>query len=136
MPVNILIVEDCDDSREMLTSLLSLAGEFTILTAENGLDGVRQAETKQPDLIITDINMPHLSGVEMIIIIREQPQLSEVPIIVMSACGSGDLSDALKVGADRAMHKPIEGEAFIRCVKQMLGNKEQAEGLCSEIEIT
>jgi CheY-like chemotaxis protein len=135
MPAKILIVEDCDVTRKMLALLLSLAGEFTVLTAEDGLRGAKVVETEQPDLIITDINMPHLSGVEMIILLRGQPQFGEVPIMVISACDSGDLGDALRAGANRAMRKPIEVESFVGCVKQMLGNKGQRDGLCSKIEI-
>jgi CheY-like chemotaxis protein len=120
MPTKILIVEDCGESREMLTLLLRVAGEFHVVTAEDGLRGLRLTETEQPDLIITDINMPHLSGIEMIEQLRGQPAFGEVPILVMSACGSGDLAGALKAGADRAMRKPIEAESFIGCIKQML----------------
>ncbi|HYP26729.1 MAG TPA: response regulator [Blastocatellia bacterium] len=106
MPPKILIVEDNFDSREMLTTLLSSEG-YTVITAEDGQDGLARLESDPPDLIITDIEMPNLDGIDLIKRLRQRPDWKQVPIVVVSAYGSGNLVQAMDAGANAAMRKPI-----------------------------
>jgi CheY-like chemotaxis protein len=115
----ILVVEDNADARDMMVLVLTNEG-FEVLTAENGLAGLNAAKAERPDLIITDINMPILDGVQMIKALREEQGLENLPIIVVSAYGSGLVGEALKAGACKAMPKPMELGSFITNLKEML----------------
>ena len=121
MTEKILVVDDSDDTREMMAKLLELEA-YRVITAEDGLVGLNKAETEQPDLIITDINMPNLNGIEMIKLIRNQSPVREVPILAITAYGSTVAQEALAAGADRATTKPIEFDSLIEGIKQLLAN--------------
>ena len=115
----ILVVDDSDDTRDMMAKLLELEA-FNVVTAEDGRAGLSAAEMEQPDLIITDINMPNLNGIEMIKRIREEGGLGEVPIIVMSAYGRRMIDDALEAGADGFVEKPIDFDKFLTAIRSKL----------------
>jgi CheY-like chemotaxis protein len=115
----ILIVEDNPDTRDLLALLLTKQG-YTVQTASDGKEGLKLIQADRPDLVITDINMPHISGVELINLARRLPECATLPIIVMTAYGSGKASDALSAGADEAVKKPLDYEAFIDGINELL----------------
>ena len=122
MPDKILVVDDSADTREMMAKLLELEA-FTVVTAEDGRMGLKVADDELPDLIITDINMPNMSGIEMIKELRKQPWCQSVPIMAITAYGNGVAKDALEAGADRAATKPIQFNAVIVEIKELLADK-------------
>ena len=131
MTEKILVVDDSDDTREMMAKLLELEA-YMVITAEDGLIGFKKAESEQPDLIITDINMPNLNGIEMIKMIREQPVIKSVPILAITAYGSTVAEEARAAGADQATTKPIEFDSLIDGIKQLLDKSKyngQANGV-------
>lgn len=115
----ILVVDDSEDTREMMTKLLELES-FSVVTAEDGQVGLSVAIAEQPDLIITDINMPNLNGIEMIKILRQQPEFGSVPIMAITAYGSGVAAEALEAGADQASTKPITFDSLIMGINELL----------------
>jgi CheY-like chemotaxis protein len=119
VPNKILIVDDSDDTREMMAKLLELEA-FTVLTAEDGNIGLKVAVEQHPNLIITDINMPNLNGIEMIKRLRTEPGLERVPIMAITAYGNGVAKEALEAGADRAATKPIQFSALIVEIRELL----------------
>ncbi|MEK6320110.1 MAG: response regulator [Acidobacteriota bacterium] len=119
MQDKILVVDDSADTREMMAKLLELEA-FTVVTAEDGRMGLKVADDELPDLIITDINMPNMSGIEMIKQLRKQPWCKRVPIMAITAYGNGVAKDALEAGADRAATKPIQFNALIVEIKKLL----------------
>ena len=119
MPEKILVVDDSDDTREMMTKLLELES-FTVVTAEDGRVVIDIAEAEQPDIIITDINMPNLNGIEMIKILRQQPRFSKVPIMAITAYGNGVAAEAVAAGANHAATKPVEFETLIGGIRKLL----------------
>lgn len=119
MPNTILIVDDSDDTREMMAKLLELE-TFTVFTAEDGNIGLKVAAEQHPNLIITDINMPNMNGIEMIRQLRSQPGLERVPIMTITAYGNGVAKEALEAGADRAATKPIQFSALILEIRELL----------------
>jgi DNA-binding response OmpR family regulator len=119
VPEKILVVDDSDDTREMMAKLLELES-FTVLTAEDGRVGLNVAEAERPDLIITDINMPNLNGIEMIKLLRKHPHFTKVPIMAITAYGNNIAREALEAGADHATTKPIEFESLIGGIKYLL----------------
>ncbi|HYP26731.1 MAG TPA: response regulator [Blastocatellia bacterium] len=119
MENKILIVEDHPDSRDLLAILLRQRGH-TVYTAEDGREGLKFISLDTPDLIITDLNMPNLDGIEMIKILRGQPECQGLPVIVVTAHGGEKRSKAIEAGANEAMDKPIDCEALFRTIDRLL----------------
>jgi DNA-binding response OmpR family regulator len=115
----ILIVDDNPDVLGLVACMLTMSG-FNVITAGDGLLGLEIAEAELPDLIITDISMPRLDGIQMISRLRDQSQFSKVPILVISAHGSAMTTEALRAGANKAMHKPLDFDSFISHVNNLL----------------
>lgn len=122
MAAKILVVEDTLDTRELLH--LYLTGEgFTVITAGDGREGLYLARAEKPDLIVTDLNMPHLDGIALVNELRAEPQFKDLPIIVMTAFGKQDRDDALRVGADRALDKPTHFESLVDDINELLNER-------------
>ena len=115
----VLVVEDHHDTSFTLCRLLKMEG-FEVEHAIDGMVGYATASSGQPDLIVTDIQMPRMNGIEMIRKIRENDFLSNTPIIVMSAYGKRMIHDALEAGADDYVEKPIDFDRFLITVKKKL----------------
>ena len=115
----ILVVDDNAYIRDVLCRLLELKC-FKVVTAEDGRAGIEVTEAENPDLIITDIQMPRLDGVEMIKALRNQSRFSKVPILAITAYGHWAEARAIEAGADRAMVKPIEPDLLIELIEQLL----------------
>ena|ERR1044072_8960280 len=119
MSPNILIVEDNQDTREIMKHYFSNA-EFTVLTAMDGGQGFEIAKAKHPDLIITDLSMPNLSGVDMIKRLHADSETATIPILIFTAKGSGVAKDGLQAGALQAFYKPLGFDDLVVTVKSLL----------------
>jgi two-component system chemotaxis response regulator CheY len=115
----ILVVDDSRDTREMMTKLLELES-FNVITAEDGRIGFDTAKAERPDIIITDINMPNLNGIEMIRLLRDEVDFSGVPIMAITAYGQNVAQEAVEAGANQATTKPIDFDKLIRGIRQLL----------------
>ena len=107
---NVLIVEDHDDTREMLRIMLEMRN-CRVMEASNGQEAVQMAGHEHPDLILMDVSLPLLDGLEATRLIREDALLAEMPIIALN--GWGTLSyhvAALAAGCDDCLEKPIDFE--------------------------
>jgi two-component system, OmpR family, alkaline phosphatase synthesis response regulator PhoP len=120
----ILIVDDEPDILEFL-SYNFRKKNFIVSTALNGFEGIKAAEKAQPDLIISDILMPEMDGIEMCNAMRKKEKFKFTPLIFLTA-----VSDDYKVlyamtsGADQFASKPIRFEYLYTMVHQMLEEKE------------
>jgi two-component system chemotaxis response regulator CheY len=115
----ILVVEDTVDTRELLHLYLTKEG-FTVVLAADGGEGLYRVKSDRPDLIITDINMPNLSGIDMVKQLREEPECAKTPIIALTAYGKDFSEEAIKAGATGTMQKPFEFDALIAQVRSLL----------------
>lgn len=115
----VLVVDDSDDTRDMMAKLLELES-FAVVTAQDGLDALDVAAHEQPDLIITDVNMPNLNGIEMIRELRKRPGFSRVPIIAITAYGNGVAKEALEAGANGAATKPVQFTELVDRIRRLL----------------
>jgi two-component system cell cycle response regulator DivK len=125
VPGKILVVDDSNDTREMMAKLLELES-FTVVTAEDGSAGLNTADAERPDLIITDVNMPIMNGIEMIRRLREQAGFARVPIMAITAYGNGVANEALEAGANRAATKPIQFNALVLEIRELLEGASRA----------
>ena len=113
------MVDDNPDAREMVSYILAEEG-FSVITAEDGEVALGLIKKTTPDLIITDIQMPKVDGIEMIKRLRDRFRSKNVPIVVMSAFGSAVTQDAMDAGANRSEPKPMAVEHFLKIVRQLL----------------
>jgi two-component system, OmpR family, alkaline phosphatase synthesis response regulator PhoP len=119
MANTILVVEDDLDTLDVITVSLELS-DYEVIVARNGLEGIEKACAKRPDLIVTDLRMPHLDGIEMIRLLRSRPECASVPILVMTAYDMDLAKEAIQAGADRALAKPIYSDLFHVFIKDLL----------------
>jgi len=111
---NVLIVEDHDDTREMLRIMLEMRN-CRVIEASNGQEAVQMAGREHPDLILMDVSLPLLDGLEATRRIREDTLLRKMPIIALN--GWGTLSyhvAALAAGCDDCIEKPIDFDLLER----------------------
>ncbi|HXG66714.1 MAG TPA: response regulator [Blastocatellia bacterium] len=119
MGKKVLVVEDHHDTSFMLCRLLKMEG-YEVQHAIDGVAGYKTATSDHPDLIVTDIQMPRMNGIEMIRRIREDNGLNQTPIIVMSAFGRRLIADALDAGANSFVEKPLDFDRFLKTVRNMM----------------
>jgi two-component system, cell cycle response regulator DivK len=113
MKQKILIVEDDNQSLYMLTFLLE-SNQYEVIQSNNGHDGIAKAKEFKPDAIILDIQLPEMNGYEVTKELRENDELKNIPIIVVTSFAMiGDKNKALDAGADGYIEKPIDPETFI-----------------------
>src|SRR5215216_8148433 len=94
----ILLVEDDADTRFALAMLFELEG-FEVINATDGEEAYLRAVIEHPDLIVTDINMPKVNGLDLIKLVREDVRIGGVPIVAMSAVEKQQLNRAIELGA-------------------------------------
>jgi len=116
----ILVVDDYQDNRTLLSAWLRAKG-FKVVEAEDGREGVLQANRSHPDLILMDLAMPELDGVEATRQIRERRAFSRTPIFAITAFGTYDVKqDALAAGCDEVFAKPLDLESLLVKIKSSL----------------
>ncbi|MEM7600027.1 MAG: response regulator [Verrucomicrobiota bacterium] len=103
----ILIVEDNPDNLDMLTRRLERK-DFEVVSATDGKSGLEMAQTKSPDLILLDIDLPEMDGWEVSRFLKKDERTREIPVIALTAFAlEGDREKALEVGCDGYASKPI-----------------------------
>ena len=121
-PPLILLAEDSQENINMLSIFLTAKGYRTIL-ATNGNEAIQLAQKERPDLVLMDIQMPGMDGLEAIGWIRQNPQLAKVPIIaVTSLAMKGDLDRCLAAGATDYLSKPISLKQLNLKIQKLLDN--------------
>lgn len=120
MSKTILVVEDQADNRKILRDLLTNSG-FEVLEALDGAEGIRLAQSQQPDLILMDIQLPGIDGYEATRTIKDDKNLNDIPIIVVTSYAlSGDEKKAYEAGCDAYVAKPYSPRQLLSMVKEFL----------------
>ncbi len=104
-PWRVLLVDDDDDCRELCGEYLRAAG-YEVLQAENGLEGVEIANSRKPDLVVMDLEMPVMGGLEAIRRLRADVRTRAIHVIVLSANGDVDHAKVKRAGCDSCLVKP------------------------------
>lgn len=117
----ILVIEDYSDTRELLSVLLRKRG-YNVIEAEDGLEGLLKASGSDPDLILMDLALPEMDGIETARRIREIPKLSRVPIFVVSAYLTEDVeADVRAAGCLEMFGKPFDFDSLLESISMTLG---------------
>jgi two-component system cell cycle response regulator DivK len=121
-PRTILVVEDNELNLKLFADLLGAAG-FAVIAARDGRQAMAALEQRRPDLVVMDIQLPEVSGLEVTRWIRADARLASVPVLAMSAFAMfGDEASIRSGGCDAYMAKPIvSARAFLGAVRELLG---------------
>ncbi len=118
---NVLIVEDSRAIRSMIRVSLEEAGGFFAVEAGNGFEALKTLPTRRFDLIITDINMPDINGLELIGYVKSNPAYQEIPLIIVSTEKSEeDKKRGIDLGASGYVAKPFRKEELMAMVTKVL----------------
>ncbi len=111
--VKVLLVEDNPLNMELILEILRSQG-FTVETADDGEKGIKKAESAAYDLILMDIALPGMDGVEATKMIKNRPEYRNVPVVALTAFAmAGDKERLLKAGFDEYISKPLDVHDFI-----------------------
>ncbi|HKP72387.1 MAG TPA: response regulator [Pyrinomonadaceae bacterium] len=117
--LTVLVVEDFADNRFMMRRLLEMSG-YHVIEAVNGREAVEMAERDRPDLILMDLSLPQLDGLDATRRIRELDGLGSVPIVAVSAHDTSDFhADALAAGCNEYITKPIDFDQLEATLKKL-----------------
>lgn len=120
MGARILIVEDNPANLELMSYLLKAFGHEPLI-ASNGAEGLKGAERERPDLIVCDVEIPEINGLEVARRLKNDPTLREIPLIAVTAFAMvGDRDRVLAAGFDGYISKPIAPEKFVKQVEAFL----------------
>jgi CheY-like chemotaxis protein len=126
-PQRVLVAEDSADIRGLWCTWLTFSG-FVVEEAANGAEAIALARIKRPDLILMDLCMPVMDGVEAIKVLRAEPSTAEVPIIVITAQGTDDSAQrASQAGADAYIDKPVMPDELLQHMRDAVDRRR----LCS-----
>jgi two-component system cell cycle response regulator DivK len=120
VPKKVLIVEDNELNMKLFNDLLEAHGYFTLQT-KDGMDALRIARQHHPDLILMDIQLPEVSGLEVIKWLKEDDNLAAIPVIAVTAFAmKGDEEKIRNGGCEAYIAKPISVAGFMRTVERFL----------------
>lgn len=117
---HILIIDDQIDLLSSLVAIFELEG-YEATDKSNGLAGLDEARRAPPDLVISDINLPQLSGLDIARQLRTNPQTMHIPIIMITADPNPDLDHlSMAAGANHLLRKPFNVDELLNVVRQLL----------------
>jgi two-component system cell cycle response regulator DivK len=115
----VLIVEDNEKNMKLARDVLQVKG-YTTLEAVTGEDGVRLAKEKLPDLVLMDIQLPGISGIDALKALRSDAQTEKIPVAALTASVTPtDRSQISEAGFDAFLSKPINLREFLEIVKRL-----------------
>ncbi len=122
-PQKILVIEDEESYRQVIAGALSMAG-YEIIEATNGLDGLGAAKLHHPDLILCDINMPKMDGLDLLETLKKDNEFAGIPFIFLTGnAAPGDVRKGMRLGADDYITKPFSADDLITAVETRLKKK-------------
>jgi two-component system chemotaxis response regulator CheY len=117
----ILIVEDSATTRALIRAVIDEMGDFTIVEAGSGFEALKLLPTQQFKLVITDVNMPDINGLELINFIKTNPQYTDIPLIIVSTERSEeDKKRGMALGAMAYVTKPFKAHELQEVIRQAI----------------
>jgi two-component system chemotaxis response regulator CheY len=118
----ILIVEDSATTRALIRAVIDEIGEFETVEASSGFEALKMLPQQEYDLIITDINMPDINGLELISFVRNNPRFHHLPIVIVSTERSEeDKKRGMALGATAYVTKPFKSFELQEIIKKTIG---------------
>lgn len=117
-----LVVDDSQAMRRNIVVALQRMGGITLDEAQDGVDALKRFTHERYDIVLTDINMPMMDGLKLVSHIRQMPERSAVPIVVITTeSAEEDRQKALHLGASAYLVKPVQAKEVIDTVRMLLG---------------
>ncbi|MCB1191865.1 MAG: response regulator [Leptospiraceae bacterium] len=127
MPKRVLVADDSSITRKLLNKALTAAG-YEVETAEDGFIALEKLIRFKYDLLISDMNMPSMNGMELITRIRDEIDMQNLPIIVLTSVEGEEQSKlAIEAGANLYVQKPVKDEIFVKKIQNLLKMVHQNE---------
>ena len=118
----ILVVDDEPDTADMFAEMMQLNG-YRVLKSNDGAQALRLVAREKPDLVMLDIMMPDVSGLDVLRFMRRDPRLEQIPVLVVSAKSTPDeIQTGLKAGARLYLTKPVSYGELQRAVEEATGD--------------
>ena len=118
--MKIMIVDDCQTTRKLLGHYLKSRG-YAVIFAENGLDAMEKLATEKVNLVMTDLNMPYMDGIELVKTLRSDPSMSDIPILMVTTENDEiEREKAFSNGANGYLVKPVTGDAIAENIKNIM----------------
>ncbi len=115
----VLIIDDNRDLLDLITQSLTLLGDYTVLTADNGADGLALAVELRPDCAVVDVKMPGLDGYQLVRALRGDPETAAMPLIILTALTQEHYRFAgLLAGADQYLTKPVTPSTLVQAIHE------------------
>jgi CheY-like chemotaxis protein len=122
--MKVLYVEDHPAQSDIIKQILEFA-EYEVILANSGEQGIEKAREEQPDLILMDLRMPGMGGIEAVKRLKSDPAVSHIPIIVISAWTSrANRDEAIQAGAAKFMAKPVDTMRLIEHINKLTSSNE------------
>jgi len=116
----ILVIEDNEQNRKLVRDVLTFKG-YEIIEAETGEEGLRLARTRSPRLVLMDIRLPGIDGIEALGQLRAEPATRDIPVMAMTASVmTQDRRKIMEAGFDAFQGKPIKVKEFVAAVERLL----------------
>ena len=123
----ILVAEDEADIRELVAFSLENIGGFQVVKARNGVEAVEVARTEIPDLILMDVRMPRMTGVEACAKLKTIPETKDIPVVFLSAMvHEQEIQQGMVVGATEYVLKPFAPDVLMAKVREILERADKA----------
>ena len=117
----VLVVEDSSMARAMIRAAIEEFDDMEAVEAENGFEALKLLPAHEFSLIITDINMPDINGLELINFVRNDPRFKTIPLIIVSTESSKeDKRRGMKIGANAYLTKPFTAEQIQNAIKEQV----------------
>ena len=121
MPLRVLVVEDSPGMRAFVRAALEEGGFADVVEAANGFEALRLLPRERYDLVVTDINMPDIHGLEVLSFMRKSEQHALTPVIIVSTeAGQRDRERGMALGANAYLTKPFEPESLRATARRVL----------------
>jgi two-component system chemotaxis response regulator CheY len=118
--MKIMIVDDCQTTRKLLGHYLKSRG-YSVVFAENGLDALEKLGTDTVNLVMTDLNMPYMDGMELTKTLRADPNLSDIPILMVTTENDKEEREkAYSTGVNGYLVKPVTGDSIAQNIKNII----------------
>jgi len=118
---SILIVEDSTTTRSLIRAVIEELGDFNIVEAPTGFDALKLLPAQDFDLVVTDINMPDINGLELINFVKSNPRYSSIPLIIVTTERSEeDKKRGMALGATAYVTKPFKALELQDTVKRVM----------------
>jgi CheY-like chemotaxis protein len=124
MPKKILMVDDSATSLLMKRIVITTKTPHEVLTADNGPEGLRLAASERPDLILLDVMMPGMDGLEVCRTLRSRSETAKIPVVLLTYRSGDDIvRRGFESGCTAYLNKPLEDAKLLQTINQYLGDK-------------